>query len=139
MNKFNIIKINGFKGLALALFCVGCLIAGFLIFPGWVCMHVWNYIASFFFNMPTMNLLQGGMLWCIIALSMYAMNKGALSISFSTAAPMRPNDEKLKEILSKIHERNSQLMTISKNTENVDSSNDILDVNSSNSDDLASK
>ena len=108
--KFSIIKINGFKGLALAVFIIGCLIAGFLIFPGWVCMQLWNFVAGFFYNMPVMTLLRGTMLWAIVALSMYALNKGNFAISFGSVVPRYPErDERLYEIMKQINESNAKL------------------------------
>lgn len=118
--KFSVIKINGFKGIALALFCVGCIIAGFLLFPGWVCMHIWNYIAGFFIQAPVMALQHGVLLWCIIALSIYAINSGNLTISIGTAAPISPSDERLREVISKINERNAQILPIIKKMEESD-------------------
>ena len=38
----NIIQIKGTRGLLLAAGFVCCLAAGFVYFPGWVCMQVWN-------------------------------------------------------------------------------------------------
>lgn len=95
--KFNIIKLSGFKGLFLIVFLAGCLITGFLVFPGWVCMHLWNFTASYFNSLPVMNLVHGVILWCILALSGYALNKNNLSISFDSVSP---NEERLKRIIA---------------------------------------
>lgn len=122
MNKnFHVIKINGFKGLFLALFCLGCLIAGFLIFPGWVCMHIWNYIAGFFVQLPAMHVSHGILLWCIFALSFYAINRGDMTISFGTVSPIHPSDSRFSEVISKINERNAQILPVIKKTEDTDS------------------
>lgn len=118
--KFRVIKINGFRGLFFALFCVGCLIAGFLLFPGWVCMHIWNYFTGFFIQLPVMHMVHGVLLWCIIALSIYALNRGHLTISFGTASPIAPNEERLKEVISKINERNANILPIIKKLEESD-------------------
>lgn len=107
---FNVIKIDGFKGLMMAAFVVCCLVAGFLSFPGWVCMHIWNFTAEYFPQMPQMTLLHGIMLWAIIALSFYALNKGNFSISFGSSRPMPANDERLKDILRKIQEENDAFL-----------------------------
>ena len=111
---YNIIKISGFKGILFAVFVVGCLIAGFLTFPSWVCMHIWNYISGFISGMPQMTLLHGAILWCIIALSIYALNQGNFSISFGGVSQVPPNEARIKEILNQIHERNSNLANIDK-------------------------
>lgn len=118
--KYSVIKINGFKGLVLALFIVGCLIAGFIIFPGWICMNIWNYIAGFFNTMPVMNMVHGSMLWCIIALSVYALNKDNLAISFGTATQRTPNEEKIKEIIKHFNEQNAQILPTDKKNDNID-------------------
>lgn len=121
--KFSVIKINGFKGLLLALFIVGCLIAGFLIFPGWICMNIWNFAASFFAVMPVMTMVHGAMLWCIIALSIYALNKNSLAISFGTAVQPTPNEERIKEIIRHFNEQNAQILPLDKNNDNIDENN----------------
>lgn len=112
--KINVIKINGFKGILLAGFIIGCLIAGFLIFPGWVCKNIWNFVAQYFNALPVMTLLHGTILWVIVALSTYALNKGKFAISFgsSTIPPYRDynNEAKIKEILKKISEKNASII-----------------------------
>ncbi len=126
--KFSVIKINGFKGIVLAVFIAGCLIAGFLTFPGWLCMHIWNFIAGYFSNMPLMTLTHGIILWCILALSFYAINKGNFAISFGSAVPAQPSEERIKEIIKQINEKNAQILPVMKN-------NDKIDEDSHNSDD----
>lgn len=101
MNKnYKVIKINGFRGILTAIFIVCCLATGFLVFPGWVCMHAWNYFASMSMFMPKMMLLHGIMLWSIIALSAYAINNNRFLIGFS--APPALNEEQIKDILSRV-------------------------------------
>ena len=121
--KFSVIKINGFKGILLALFIVGCLIAGFLIFPGWVCMNIWNFAAGFFSGMPVMTMLHGSMLWCIIALSVYALDKNSLAISFGTAVQPAPNEERIKEIIRHFNEQNAQILPVDKKDDNIEENN----------------
>ncbi len=133
MNKnFNIIKITGFKGLLIVLFLICCFAAGFMIFPGWICMNAWNFIAGFFMDMPRMTLLHGSILWLIIALSLYALNKGNFSVSFGSAAPlpMANNEERIKEIIKKINERNANIVPVTKHH----NSNEDFDENNENSD-----
>ena len=109
---YNIIKISGLKGVIFAIFIVGCLIAGFLTFPGWVCMHIWNFVAGLFSEMPEMNLLHGCIMWCIIALSVYALNQGNFSISVGGAPVSTPSEERIKEILRQVHEKNSNIIPL---------------------------
>ena len=62
-----IIQINGFRGLLTALFIITCLAAGFIAFPGFVAMNIWNYFAGS--NVPQINLYQEILLWAIIFLT----------------------------------------------------------------------
>ena len=101
MNKnFKVIKINGFRGILLAIFIVGCLVTGFAVFPGWLSMHLWNYIASFFIAVPEMNLVQGIILWAIIALTVYGLNNNRALVGFSSPPPL--DEEQLKYIMKKV-------------------------------------
>ena len=109
-NKFSVIKINGIKGIALVVFLIGCFAAGFIIFPGWICMNIWNFVASYFNAMPQMALLHGSILWAILALSFYALNSDAFSISFGSSMPKPASEERIREIIKQIHERNSMVL-----------------------------
>ena len=124
---YNIIKISGLKGVFFAIFIVGCLIAGFLTFPGWVCMHIWNFVAGLFSSMPEMSLVHGILMWCIVALSVYALNQGNFSISFGGAPVSSPSEERIKEILRQVHEKNSSIIpldaVIKNETEELESEN----------------
>ena len=99
--KCNVIQINGVGGVALVIFIICCAATGFIIFPSWLCMHAWNFVAEYF-NLPVMNLLHGSMLWLIIALAFVAthMNKSQPIQfgSFSTIDrdEMRKRIEKLR-------------------------------------------
>ena len=101
MNKrFNIIKINGFKGLVFAFFCIGCLAAGFLIFPGWVCMHIWNYFGQFI-GLPVINAWQGLMLWAITAISGFIINDRKKFL-VALKAPGQLSEDEVKTILERV-------------------------------------
>lgn len=95
--KFNIIKLSGLKGVMLIIFLIGSLATGFLVFPGWIFMHLWNFAASFFYQVPQMELVHGIMLWCIAALSFYALNKNDIGISFGSVSP---SEERLRHIIA---------------------------------------
>lgn len=104
MNKnYRVIKINGFRGILTAIFVVCCLVTGFVVFPGWIAMHLWNYVASFYVLMPKMQLMHGVILWAIIALSIYGLNNNRMLIGFST--PPSLSDDQIKDIMTRV--RNS--------------------------------
>ena len=71
-----IIQISGLRGLLFALFVVVCLIMGFVTFPGIVAMCIWNMAAASFTSIPQINVIQGILLWVIIALSIYMSGGG---------------------------------------------------------------
>ncbi|MGN0017977.1 MAG: hypothetical protein ACI37S_02940 [Candidatus Gastranaerophilaceae bacterium] len=72
MNKhFRIIDVNGFRGLLLFCFIVICLLSGFLVFPGFLAMFLWNTFIPSLVALPTINLFQGILLWAIIAFAIY--------------------------------------------------------------------
>jgi hypothetical protein len=100
MNRnFRVITINGIRGMLVAIFIVLGLIAGFVISPGWVCMHIWNYFMAQSGNFITMNLLQGIMLWSIIALSLYAINNKRPLIGFGSYPGLSP--DQIKDIMNR--------------------------------------
>ena len=83
MNKgFKIIKINGFRGLLMALFVVGCTLTGFIVFPAWILSKLWNHILAAMTTLPTITLVQGAILWAIIALMIYQFTSRRFSIGF---------------------------------------------------------
>ena len=99
MNRnFRVITINGIRGILAAIFVVLGLIAGFVISPGWVCMHIWNYFMAESGKFITMNLLEGILLWSIIALSLYAINNRRPLIGFGSYSGLSP--EQIKDIIS---------------------------------------
>lgn len=98
-NKFNVIQIKGFTGIFIAIFLIGCLIEGAIFFPSKMLMHSWNYIAQFVYNMPTMTLLHGVILWAIIALSAFALLKDKKPISYESPSMSMITDADIKKIL----------------------------------------
>lgn len=77
-----IIQIDGFKGLITAAFIGVCLFAGFVVFPGMVAMHLWNKYLAALYMFPVLNLLQGVLLWGIVAISYCILSKKGLAVSF---------------------------------------------------------
>lgn len=93
-----IIQINGFRGLLTALFIITCLGAGFIAFPGFVAMSIWNYFAGS--NVPQINLYQGILLWAIIFLTYFIVTKQRVAVSFAT--PKELNEEELKTLMERV-------------------------------------
>ena len=55
MNKhFRIIDVNGFRGLLLFLFILVCLATGFIAFPAYLAMNLWNVLAPMI-ALPTLS------------------------------------------------------------------------------------
>ena len=96
---FNVIQINGFRGILIALFVVSCLIAGFGAFPGFLAMSCWNFTATYV-NLPLISLPQGILLWAIIALSYFTFKKKKFIVSFRAQDEL--NEEELKHVVEKI-------------------------------------
>ena len=93
-----IIQISGIKGLITALFVVTCLAAGFVAFPGFVAMNIWNHFAGF--TVPEINLYQGILLWAIVALVYFIANKQSFSVSFES--PKELNEEEMNVLMERI-------------------------------------
>ena len=94
----NIIQIKGTKGILAACGFVCCLIAGFGYFPGWVCMQVWNFISKYIEQMPAIGILQGILLWGIIAASYFLFRKEKLVVCMRSSEGL--SEEELKEVFA---------------------------------------
>ena len=109
MNKnFKVITINGMRGVLAAIFIVLGLIAGFIISPGWVCMHLWNHIFEDSNTVALMNIYQGIMLWAIIALSLYALNNKKALIGFGSYQGLSP--EQIKDLMARAKQSEAKMM-----------------------------
>ena len=113
---FKVITINGVRGLFAAIFVVLGLIAGFIISPGWVCMQIWNKVFEDSITLSSMNLLQGIMLWSIIALSLYALNNKRTLIGFGSYPTLSP--DQIKDIMHRA-KANELKNTLKKEIENI--------------------
>ena len=106
--KFNVITINGIRGILAAIFiCLG-LIAGFIISPGWVCMTVWNHYLSDSTIVSSMNLFQGIILWAIIALTLYALNGKHQLIGFGNYPAL--SRDQIRDIVNRAKVEESQIL-----------------------------
>lgn len=94
-----IFQINGFRGLILTFFIVSCLIAGFIAFPAFIAMQVWNHVSVKMGSLITINFIEGLLLWGILALSIFIFNKRKFIVCFS--AKQELNETELKDVISK--------------------------------------
>lgn len=94
-----IIQIDGIRGLITAAFIGVCLFAGFVLFPGWVAMNLWNKYLVVPYLFPALNLLQGVLLWAIVAISYCIVSKKGLAVSFKNSPEL--SDDELKSIIQK--------------------------------------
>ena len=112
-----IVQINGFRGIIMAGFIVTCLFAGFVVFPGYVGMYLWNRYLVNLLSFPVLNLFQGTLLWGIVAVSYYIITKGRMPVSFDT--PEGLSDAELSMIMKKA-KINSEMRKINQIIKNSD-------------------
>jgi len=93
-----ILKIEGFRGMVTMAFAGVCLFAGFVIFPGYVAMILWNKILTSMFAFPLINIFQGVLLWGIAIVSYCIVFKNGFAVSFLTN-PSELSDAELNMIM----------------------------------------
>ena len=96
----NVIQIKGVKGLIMLVMVGCCLVAGFIVFPGWVAMNIWNMLASLVNNAPSIGIIQGVLLWGIIVASYFTFRKERVVVFMKT--PQGLNEEELKAVFADI-------------------------------------
>lgn len=100
-----VVQINGFRGLILLFFIISCLIAGFIAFPAFLSMNLWNYLAEKTGSFPIINFFAGVLLWAIIAFSLFLFSKRKFIVSFKSKHEL--SSEELDEVFSKIKTQDS--------------------------------
>ena len=95
---FNIIQIKGVRGILIAGFVVTCLAAGFVVFPGWVGMNLWNLTAQYNTSIPNIGLIQGILLWAIIATTYFIFRKEKVVVCMKS--PQGLSEEELKAVFA---------------------------------------
>lgn len=98
-----VIQINGLRGIFMAFFVVTCMAAGFIAFPAFLTMTVWNYFAENASSFPLLDFYEGLLLWTIIVFSFYVFNKRKFIVSFN--AKQELSDSELKEVVEKIRKQ----------------------------------
>lgn len=96
----NVIQIKGVKGLIMLVMVGCCLVAGFIVFPGWIAMNIWNVLASLVNNAPSIGIIQGVLLWGIIVASYFTFRKERVVVCMKT--PQGLNEEELKAVFADI-------------------------------------
>ena len=102
----NIIQIKGVKGLIFAGIVVCCLFAGFIVFPGWVWMNIWNFIASKFVEIPAIGLFQGVLLWGIMVATYFTFRKERVVVCVKN--PQGLSEEELKSVFADIKKQSQE-------------------------------
>lgn len=97
---FNVIQINGFRGLVIALGVVTCLAAGFIVFPGLVMKSLWNVVSSYTGVLPEIAMLQGILLWAIMVIGYLAFRKNKMMIEFKSANDL--SRDEMEEVMQRI-------------------------------------
>ena len=97
---FNIIQIKGFRGILYLLFIGCCLTAGFGWFPGWICMKLWNLASECVVQIPSIGILQGILLWGIIAASYFTFRKEKLVVCMKASEGL--SEEELKAVFADV-------------------------------------
>ncbi len=110
-----VIQISGISGILTAVFFISCLAAGFVVFPAFAAMKLWNFAASYF-EFPAINIYQGLMLWAAVALSvMIINNKKKYLTSFNCKTQL--SEEEICNILARVRKQaqiNSMLINQNK-------------------------
>ncbi len=99
-NKLRVIQITGIRGLLSAVFVVACLIAGFVGFPALMLNKLWNHIADITGVIPYINAFQGLILWGILAVSYFIINKKERYLSVFEPKPRNPRE--IRDIIREI-------------------------------------
>ncbi len=106
---FNVIQINGIRGLIMAGGIVACLFAGFVMFPGMVMKTVWNFISANVGVIPQIATLQGVLLWGIVVVSYFAFRRKGFMVEFKSADDL--SRDEMDEVMQRIRmERQSDIL-----------------------------
>ena len=109
-HNMNIIQIKGIRGLILAGAAVCCLAVGFIGFPGWILMHLWNIGASYTDILPAIGIIQGILLWGIIIASYFTFKRDKFIICVKS--PEGLSEDELKSVMADLKEQAAQDMII---------------------------
>ena len=94
----NIIQIKGISGILYIAFIGLCLVAGFVWFPAWCCMKLWNLCSHFLIQIPSIGIVQGLLLWGIIAGSYFTFRKEKLVVCMRAEEGL--TEDELREVFA---------------------------------------
>ncbi len=100
MKNFNMIQINGLRGILMACGICVCLAAGFIVFPGFVMKSLWNVVANFTGMVPSIALVQGVLLWAIMVIGYMVFRKNPMFIEFRSARDL--SEEEMNTVMKRI-------------------------------------
>ena len=123
-----IIQISGFRGILTAIFVVTCLGAGFVAFPGLVAMTLWNKYVTV---LPQINLLQGILLWAMVALVCYIANNQRFAISLET--PKELTEDEMDALMERVRLQSQAKLLNRIITKNIEKLKKEEEMNSENS------
>ena len=101
----NVIQIKGIRCLVIFALVLCCLAAGFVVFPGWIAMHIWNAVASFSDIIPNIGIIQGVLLWGIIIASYFTFKKNRIVVCVKS--PKGLNEDELKAVFADLKKQNA--------------------------------
>ena len=96
----NVIQIKGLRGLMMVGLLACCLFAGFVVFPGMVAMHAWNFVARYFLQIPSIGIVQGVLLWGILVAAYFTFRKEKLIVCMKSSEGL--NEEELKAVFADV-------------------------------------
>ena len=102
----NVIQIKGIKGIIMAIFIVTCLAAGFIAFPGLVAMYGWNAFATHYPQIPSIGIIQGVLLWGIIAASYFVFRRDKVVVCMRSSEGL--SEEELKAVFADIKKQSME-------------------------------
>ena len=105
-HNMNVIEIRGIRGMIITGCALCCLAVGFIGFPGWVLMHIWNYLASFGLSIPSLGIIQGILLWGIVVASYFTFRKNPLIVCVKT--PRGLSEDERKSVFADLKESTKQ-------------------------------
>lgn len=114
-----VIEISGISGLFILLFSAVCLFVGFVVFPGYLAMNLWNIAGSEISGFPMLSLYQGVLLWIIVALGIFILGNCKSPIAFKSATKL--NEREISALMNQI-KKSKNVRTIVLNKDEINNS-----------------